>query len=174
MSKTYIQTFTGKHFYPFDPNPDDICIEDVAHALAHQCRFTGHCKSFYSVAQHSIIVSNLVSGKEDRRWGLLHDASEAYLTDVARPVKHSPAFAEYRKAEALVMKAVCKKFGLEGMMPSTVHAADNIALASEAYCLMGDVSSWGLSEDDMKRVAVYPIAPDRAEAAFLSLYWSLA
>jgi len=170
-SKDWIQTYTGKQFYPFDPNPDDICLEDVAHALALQCRFTGHCRTFYSVAQHSVIVSEL-SGKEFALWGLLHDASEAYLTDVASPVKHTEAFAAYRDAEALIMRAVCKRFGLSDEMPAIVHEADNIALISEAKALMGDISRWNI-DDPHKIINIMPQTWEQAEWTFKATFWSL-
>ncbi|MEM9149127.1 MAG: hypothetical protein AAGB19_01555 [Cyanobacteria bacterium P01_F01_bin.3] len=80
----WIQTFTGKAFWPLEPDPELICIEDIAWALAHQSRYSGHCDRFYSVAEHSLWVSGQCS-PEHKLWGLLHDASEAYLSDVVRP-----------------------------------------------------------------------------------------
>ena len=88
-------TYTGKEFYPLDPNPADIDIKDIAHALSNCCRFAGHIKSFYSVAQHSVIVSELCE-PENALAGLLHDASEAYLSDIARPVKYTEQMEGYR------------------------------------------------------------------------------
>jgi len=82
----WIQTYTGKKFWAFDAAIADICIEDIAHALAMRCRFGCHCKEFYSVAQHSVIVSHHLP-PELKLWGLLHDATEAYLPDVPRPQK---------------------------------------------------------------------------------------
>src|SRR5271156_4912831 len=80
----WIQTFTGKKFYPFNPKPQDIDIRDIAHALSNICRFTGHTKRFYSVAEHSRNVAKLVPAHMKLQ-ALLHDASEAYLCDIARP-----------------------------------------------------------------------------------------
>lgn len=167
MSKEWIQTYTNKHFYPFDPNPDDICIEDIAHSLSLQCRFTGHSKVFYSVAQHSVLVSEL-SGPHVL-WGLLHDASEAYLTDVARPVKHSAAFATYRYAESIIMKAICKRFELPEAMPPIVHEADEIALISEARVLMGDISAWQI-HNSHQIVNVSPVEWKVAEHMFINKF----
>ena len=89
---TQILTYSGKVFDPVNPIAADIRIEDIAHALAHQCRFSGHTIEHYSVAEHSVRVSGLL---EDRgypyrvqMWGLLHDASEAYLIDLPAPVKN--------------------------------------------------------------------------------------
>ncbi len=87
----WILTFTGRRFWPLDPRAEDVCIEDIAHALALKCRFTGHCRDFYSVAQHSVLCAQYVAqhggSAELQLAALLHDASEAYLPDVARPIK---------------------------------------------------------------------------------------
>src|SRR4051812_2148358 len=92
-----ILTYTGKHVNPFDLKPDDICIEDIAHALALCNRFAGHTKRPMSVAQHSVYVSRLCPNY--RLAGLLHDASEAYLGDVTKWVKSTHEFEAYREAE---------------------------------------------------------------------------
>src|SRR5579862_5085028 len=90
---SWIQTYTGRKFWPLDPRSWDVCLEDVAHALAVKCRYGGHCRGFYSVAQHSVLVSQLLAEwKADIwtvRWGLLHDANEAYSADVVRPIKNT-------------------------------------------------------------------------------------
>ncbi len=84
----YIATYTGKQFYPLDPRPEDVCLEDIAHSLSNLCRFTGHTDTdrFYSVAQHSVICSTIVA-PEAALLALLHDAAEAYLGDISRPLK---------------------------------------------------------------------------------------
>ena len=105
----FIGTFSGLRFWPLNPNPEKILIEDVAHSLAHQCRFGGHVWRFYSVAEHSVHVSNLYPS-EDVLWGLLHDASEAYLVDLPRPLKLLPEFALYREAERRLQRAVAVRF----------------------------------------------------------------
>ena len=106
----WIQTYTGKQFWPIDPRACEITIEDIAHALSLQCRFSGHCREFYSVAQHSCLVSSYCID-EDAGWGLLHDAAEAYLVDLPRPIKRfSSLGVEYRKAEERVMAAVNEAF----------------------------------------------------------------
>src|ERR1019366_9954250 len=83
-----IRTYSGVRFKPLDPDPA-VGISDIAHALANQCRFGGHSSAFYSVAQHSVRVSEICAA-EDALWGLLHDASEAYLVDVPAPLKQLP------------------------------------------------------------------------------------
>src|SRR5579872_2947230 len=85
-NQPWIQTASGLEFPLFEPRLDAINIEDIAHGLSMICRFTGQCARFYSVAEHSVHVSHLVP-REDAAWGLLHDAAEAYLGDVASPLK---------------------------------------------------------------------------------------
>ena len=117
----FIGTFSGLRFWPLDPNPEKILIADIAHALAHQCRFGGHASKFYSVAEHSVHVSQLCL-PEDALWGLLHDASEAYLVDLPRPLKLLPEFAPYREAERRLQRAVALRFGLPPDQPEIGRA----------------------------------------------------
>ena len=88
----YIQTVSGRRVNPLDPSPDDIDVHDIAVALSNQCRFGGHTRRYYSVAQHACIVSDQMlergADAQDALWGLLHDASEAYLVDLPHPLKH--------------------------------------------------------------------------------------
>jgi len=81
----WIETYTGKQFYPLDPYPEDIDVRDIAHALSNLCRFTGHCRAFYSVAEHSIYVSTHVP-KTMALQALFHDAPEAYIADISGPL----------------------------------------------------------------------------------------
>lgn len=130
-----ILTFSGIRFRPLDPRPDDIWIQDIAHALAHQSRFGGHCRRFYSIAQHSVHVSQRCQ-PADALWGLLHDASEAYLQDVCRPLKELPAFEAYRAAESRLQRCIVERFGLAPEQPASVTAADDWMLAIEMRDLM--------------------------------------
>jgi hypothetical protein len=132
----WIQTFTGKKFFPLDPRPEDVDIEDIAHSLSLQCRFTGHCKFFYSVAQHSVLVSQLLPW-DAALWGLLHDASEAYLCDLPRPLKNRTALGvEYSRIETGLMTCIAEAFDL-GPIPPMVKTADDIMLVTEASQIMG-------------------------------------
>lgn len=133
----WIQTFSGRVMYPLAPQASMVCIEDVAHALAHQCRFTGHVRTFYSVAEHSVRASWVVS-YSDQLDALLHDATEAYLTDLASPVKRDARMAVYRDAEAVMELAVRAAFGLPGTTHgAAVGFADRVMLSTEARDLLG-------------------------------------
>lgn len=135
------QTFTGLQFWPLDPRPEDVRAEDIAHALSLQCRFAGHCREFYSVAEHSVLVSEWIWDETngDRiasLAGLLHDASEAYCVDVPRPLK--PFLTGYREIEHGVMRAVETWAGLPigACEAPIVKRADEALLMTEARDLM--------------------------------------
>src|SRR5208283_3407776 len=131
----WLITYTGKHFYPDDPRPEDICINDIAQGLSNCCRFGGQICEFYSVAQHSVLVSEEVArqGGNTREvfHALLHDASEAYIHDITRPLKHCDEMAGYRDIEKRVEHAIAIRYGLDDNMPEIVKLADNILFATE-------------------------------------------
>lgn len=135
MTSGQIQTASGHMVSPLNPDPATITLPDIAHALAHICRFTGHTRTFYSVAEHSVRVARLVP-REDRLAALLHDATEAYLCDIATPVKAMlPGYAE---AEDRLARVIADKWGVSYPWPESVKRADRIMLHSEAKVLMGD------------------------------------
>lgn len=165
--KDWIQTFTGKQFWPLDPRPEEVCIEDIAHGLSMKCRYNGHTKMFYSVAEHSIHVSHwLPTGLQ--LWGLLHDAGEAYLPDVPRPIK--PMLTGFRDLEDRVMLAVCRRFGLNCPEPPEVKRIDTAILADEMAQVMGPPpANWHLPEDPLG-VTIEGWLPERAEKEFLARF----
>jgi hypothetical protein len=126
----YITTYTGR-FYPFNPKPEDVHIEDIAHSLAMQCRYAGHGKRFYSVAEHSVHLARwcMKFGAHTALTALLHDATEAYLVDVPRPVKAH--LAGYKDAEAAIWNAIGIKFDLDIELPTVMHVADGRICADE-------------------------------------------
>lgn len=118
MTAAWIQTFTGRRFDVLEPTLDSIHLADIAHSLSMQCRFTGHTTAYFSVGEHSIVAAvmalELGFDAEVQLACLLHDASEAYLTDLSRPVKrHSPVGAAYRPIEAKIQRLINTKYGLE-------------------------------------------------------------
>lgn len=165
----WIRTYTGRQFWPLSPRAEHVDIEDIAHALGNMCRFGGHTARFYSVAEHSWWVSQIVP-KEDALWGLLHDAAEAYLVDVPTPIKpHIPGWAQVERA---VEQVVAEAFGLPWPMPMSVKDADRRILQDETFQLMSAGGG-----------AVFPDAPlglrldcwpsYMAEAAFLDRFYEL-
>ena len=135
-----MQTFSGRKFYPLDPMPEEIYIEDIASALSNLCRFGGQVQKFYSVAEHSILISRKL-GINCKLWGLLHDAGEAYVQDLVKPLKL--ALPEYKKIEMRVMDAVVIRFGLNPVtMPMAVEAADICILNDEHRQVMKPGLDW--------------------------------
>lgn len=129
----WMQTYTGRQFYPLDPRAQDVHPADIAHALSLLCRYGGHVDRFYSVAEHCFLLSHAVAPRH-ALWALLHDATEAYVGDMVRPLKHQ--LPEYCAAEDLVMVAVAERFGLRGQMPDEVKEADSRILLDERAALM--------------------------------------
>ncbi len=129
-----IRTFTGQYVNVFEPDPETIKIEDIAHSLARQCRFGGHLPNFYSVAQHSLNCAYITDNKELKLAALLHDASEAYLLDIPRPIKSG--LTNYKEIEDKLMMVIANKFGFEYPLPVEVKKVDEIMLETEWYALM--------------------------------------
>lgn len=168
----WTQTRTGRAFYPQSPLPEDICIEDIAHALGNLCRFSGHTRRFYSVAEHSVHVSTQVP-PEHALQALLHDATEAYLVDVPKPIK--PLLIGYAELEAKVWAAVAAHFELPAEMHPTVHAADVAVLLAEKDQLLGpSPRQWYETDIQPARLGELPCyAPREAKYFFLRRFTEL-
>lgn len=136
MPKTSeIQLYSGRVIDPLNPDPDQIVLEDIAHATSNQCRFSGHLREFYSVATHSVNVSFYVP-QEDALQALLHDATEAYLCDIPSPLKGDVFGSRYREFEGNLWSVIAKKFGVAEVITDAVHRADKILLATEVRDLL--------------------------------------
>ena len=165
-----IITYTGRLFDMLNPRPEDVDIEDIAHALAHSCRWGGHCRVFFSVAQHSVIVSRHAPEKH-ALWGLLHDAAEAYLVDMPRPIKR--LLPDYQEMEERIMCAVCLRFGLDDAEPLVVKEVDMQLLATEARVLGMYPERWGSALSRPLAVEFVPQAPGEAKKDFLERFREL-
>lgn len=166
----WIQTFSGRQFWPLDPRPEEIHIEDIAHALSNVCRFNGHVRQFYSVAEHSVFLA-LCTPVEHRVAALLHDASEAYLCDLPRPVKR--CVVGYAEAEDRLMQCIAEKFGFTLPLPEIVKLNDNRILLDEREQFMHPTDhDWDLGCDPLG-VTLRGWLPRDAEAAFLETWWTL-
>lgn len=130
---TTILTTSGTYFNLSNPHESEIHIEDIAHALSNICRFSGHCREFYSVAQHSVMASYLVPA-EHALMALLHDASEAYIGDVTSPLK--AMLYEYKIIEGRVTNAIYKRFDIGPHQYPTIKHADLVMLATERLHLL--------------------------------------
>jgi uncharacterized protein len=163
----WLNTYTGRKFFPLDPDRDQIDIRDIAHALAAKNRYAGMTASPFSVAQHSVILSRLVS-RENSLWALLHDASEAYLPDVPRPLKRLPIMAPYREAEERLMRAIADRFGLSWPEPSEVKELDGRMIPTEAAQVFSRRHpEWHNRVDPIPGVVIRCQRPEVAERSFL-------
>jgi 5'-deoxynucleotidase YfbR-like HD superfamily hydrolase len=174
----YLQTVSGRWVNPFDPDPAQLDAGDIARALANQCRFGGHSRVFYSVAQHSVIVSRLVEERggdvEDVFAALMHDAAEAYLGDMPHPLKHrSPLGAAFKAAEDHLEQAIRDRFGIKPGVPE-IKQADRALLATERRAFSAETWHWpeldGVEPLDLELIAW---SPDKAADEFAKRYADL-
>jgi uncharacterized protein len=172
----WMQTYTGKHFWSLDPRAEDVDINDIAHSLSMLCRFNGHVKHFYSVCEHSVHVSDILlrdtGNKELAKWGLMHDASEAYTTDIPSPMKrHLPVMQEI---ELEIEKVVAQKFNLCFPIPREIKQADLQMLSSEMKILMGQPKvDWLPMPDATEQERIRCYTPQTCEDIFLAKYEEL-
>jgi 5'-deoxynucleotidase YfbR-like HD superfamily hydrolase len=171
-NEPWIQTYSGRRFSPTNPIVNAIVIQDIAHSLSMQCRFTGHVKKFYSVAQHSVLVSYLCN-YEDALWGLLHDASEAYLVDVPSPLKRSGKFDSYLEFERNMQAAICKRFELSESEPVSVKKADKLLLATESRDLMSPLRSDWVQPCEPLPFKIDPLSQQDAKDLFMKRFFEL-
>jgi hypothetical protein len=147
---SWIQTYTGRKFDVLNPRAEDVCWIDIAHSLAHQCRFNGHTKQFYSVAHHSVLASHHVP-ERFALYALLHDAAEAYIGDMPKPVKN--LFPEFEALEIRILAAVFEKAGIDPRNEeawSWVVGIDQRLLMTERDQLMGaPPEPWFLDHPDL-------------------------
>jgi len=170
---SWCQTYAGVASWPLDPDRNsvsDILVEDIAHSLAHQCRFNGHCTEFYSVAQHSVIVADQVyeatRNLEFARQGLMHDATETYLGDIPSPVKQ--LLPDFNILEEAWAKKIFARFEISYPMDVAIKIADRRLLMTEARQLMlwPPPQPWG-NNIEPYNLHIDPLTPVLAKELFL-------
>lgn len=169
-------TFTGRRFWPLDPRPEDVSFRDVARALSQICRYGGHSRHYYSVAEHSRLMAEYLERQgavEAARFALLHDAPEAYVGDMVRPLKRS-GLHTYKDVEVAIERAVFAAAGLAGDIPAAVHEVDTAILLNEALALFGeDVvrrTGWTLPRAGLRGVRIETDDPLDAEWKFSTAF----
>ena len=173
MVKSEILTCSGEDFSFINPDAYRFDIETIAHALSNLCRFTGHTSAFYSVAQHSVLVSRLVP-REMRLAGLLHDATEAFVGDMTKPLKDM--FPEFRRIEKNIGAAICRQYSIPFPLPQEIKQADLILLATEQRDLMPRVNmQWSYLEGvEPLKETIIPWPPALAKEQFLARFHALS
>lgn len=184
MQKGYIRTHSGETVYPLNPTPATINIRDIAWHLSHVNRFTGGSSKPYSVALHSLTVSALAKRKgmsfEAQMACLVHDGSEAYLNDIAAPVKDDPRFDFYREAEDHLQKMIYLRYGLriDESLAAAVKICDSEMFCAEWVHLMATREE-GIPEPTAQACAIWNQFcglidhPDTVRAAFLDRFLEL-
>ncbi|MES0298385.1 HD family hydrolase [Citrobacter sedlakii] len=167
---SFIQTLSGKQFDYINSTIDDIDVEDIAGALSNICRFAGHLPEFYSVAQHSVLCSQIVS-PEFAFEALMHDAAEAYCQDITAPLK--ALLPDYRQIEKRTDQLIRLKFGLPLEGSSVVKYADLTMLATERRDLdIDDSIPWvmleGIPPTDL--FEIHPLRPGQAFGLFINRF----
>lgn len=170
----WIETYTGRQVWPLSA-AGDIDLEDIAHSLAMTCRFGGHTRLFYSVAQHCVLASEIIA-PEFALWGLMHDAAEAYLGDITRPIKSS-LYAErhdrrtlkpFAKFEEELLQAIAARFFLPWPAPwEAIEQVDLLLLASERLALLNPGDAWpSIAEYIGREITINAWEPEYAKAKF--------
>ncbi|WMY72769.1 HD family hydrolase [Buttiauxella selenatireducens] len=167
---SFIQTLSGKQFHYTNATVDDIEIEDIATALSHICRFTGHLPEFYSVAQHSVLCSQLVPA-EFAFEALMHDAAEAYCQDIPAPLK--ALLPDYQRIETFVDGLIRFKYELPLTQSAVVKYADLTMLVTERRDLdIDDGTKWpvleGIPASDI--IQIVPLRPGQAFGLFMTRF----
>ena len=172
MSKedAWMMTFTGKRFTPFEPNIDDICIEDIAHHLALETRYGGACKYHYSVAQHCVLGA-YQAPLELKLPFLLHDGAEAYLKDILHNLKEY--MPEYSEAEKALQELIYLKFEVPEFDRFKVKQIDFGMMSTEVDALMTSRDGWVFPAPPVD-VGIHPWTWQEAEAMFLDAYYTYA
>lgn len=162
---------TGRYF-SFE-EPSALSVQEVAHALSKLCRFTGHCRTFYSVAQHAVLVSRLI--EPQFAWeGLHHDDGEAVMGDMASPLKR--LIPQYKEIELHCERAILAGFGIDAdNMPPEVKQADLKALRTEQRDLMQSRAVWtDMLGIEAHPATVHPVPAHIAEQMFIDRHWELS
>lgn len=175
QSATTMQTYTGEMFDVFTPNKDQIQTRDISHALSMLCRYGGHSRNFYSVAEHSFLMAEYFFDRKEydlARAALLHDATEAYMGDIIRPLKLRLPL--YREVENTLQAMIFTKYGIPPEMPEKVKQADLRIVNDERAALLHE-RPWSPAIDALPYldVEIHSWFPIEAEQKFLDMFWSL-
>ena len=173
---TWVATYSGRHFEFNNPKPEDISIQDIAHSLSNMCRFNGHCLTYYSVAEHCVLLSRMVSTKEAALFGLLHDAAEAYIGDVVRPLKTE----DIRSMENNILEVITGMFMKPVDIETGKRVFDEVRLADDRMLVteMLQIMPQGPKYKELETTEPYSLriegwAPYKAKLEFLNRFKEL-
>lgn len=167
----WISTFSGGRWYPLDPRIEEVKIEDIAHSLSMLCRYNGHCKFFYSVAEHCWLLSYAVPDPYKLE-ALVHDGSEAYMSDIPRPFKYSDSMALFREIEDKNAEVVYNYVGLSYPESAIVKQYDKRIIRNEGEVLLPHCD-WFNSLEKIPDIEIVGYEPQRMEQLYLDRYYEL-
>jgi hypothetical protein len=172
LSDPRIMLHSGRLFDISNPETCQISVDDIAHGLAHTCRYAGQCDGFFSVAEHSVLVSQVAT--RDKLAALFHDAAEAFIGDMSRPLKY--LLPEYKTIERRIEKVIFDQFGISWPAPIEVKAADHSVMAAEQVVLMpAGTNEWLRDENVLPaHVTIQRLVPKEAKLLFLRTYEELS
>lgn len=168
----WMLTYTGKRFWPLDPDPEDVDIIDIGHALGMLCRYNGHCQRFYSVAEHSVLLSQHLEkhSRDAALWALMHDSAEAYISDLIRPVKFF--IKDFHVLEERILGVIAQHFNLPAQIPDVVHQADDTFINDEGKQLF-DKAPWVAPNSPTLGIQLKLLYPVDAKYDYLKQYTRL-
>jgi len=178
----WIYTYTGKHYHVINPSIDEVDAVDISHALSMLCRWTGHCRAFYSVGQHCVYVSDWLAyhnySKSVQYAGLLHDSPGAYIADLNRPLKHSPGLAGYNDIEHKNMMVIAAALGCQYPFNyEAIKIADAQVAVAEFKTLFpgATMEGWDVAWQRMPSLPfdINPWRPERARSIWMMRFKDL-
>jgi len=170
----YIETFTGRKLFYDNIQQESISMIDIAHSLSQICRFTGHTREFYSVAQHSVLVADAQTTLAEKRAGLLHDATEAYVNDLPSPLKACTDLGDYKNLENRIHDVINDKYDVNNGMTPNIKKADLQALFTEKRDVLNNPSHWGWGDEiERFKETIIPLPPKEAKELFIQRFIEL-
>lgn len=173
-----ITTYSGRQFFINRATVDDIYIEDIAHGLSNVCRYVGQCKTFYSVAEHSVRMAEMSWGTPMKLLALLHDAAEAYLGDVSTEVKH--CLPTYMEMETRLTYVIFDRYSIRhcplmNFDIDSVKYIDAAIRTPEVTSLFPTQKHWKFSWTKIEYAYghIRPWSPKKAERKFLKMFKEL-
>ena len=170
MKPGWVQTVSGRAFWPLEPDPDHMCIDDIVHGLSLLCRFNGQTSEFYSVAEHSWLLSQVVP-PEYALEALMHDGPEAYLPDICSPIK--PFIVGFYEIEDRIMEAMAQKYDLLFPLPEIIKIFDKRIVADEAKRFMAPPAGPGAWDNQALGIRIEGFSPEKAKSKFLKRFREL-
>jgi uncharacterized protein len=172
----FMYTFSGTAFCLYDPQPEQVCIADIAHGLSKNVRFNGQIVEDYMIAEHSLLMSYLNKGEEFH--ALNHDDAEGYIGDLIRPLKYLEDMSPYREIEHAIEAVISEKYKFPTEKTPNMARYDRFMAGAEAVKFFMKPPEWAIKRlvemNDLTRPTLETILwPGEAELLWLRRYQEL-